>query len=226
MKNTVFDYDDYKGFLKDWLKNQPKGGHGLKSAMADSLRCQPAYVTQVLNGAGNFSLEQADSLTAYLGLGEAEAEFFLLLVQWERAGSKSLRDHFQKAVERIRTQRMVLKERLRIEAGLSEQDQSRYYGDWRYTAVHMLITIPKFQNRQSVAARLNLSKTAAAEILDFLVRTGLAELAGDTYRVTKSRLHLGNDSPRATETSHELARAGHGIFREGNSKRAPLLFRS
>src|SRR5213595_3742322 len=91
MKKDTFEYVDYRSYVSDLLASQPKKGHGFRSKLATVIGCRPAYITLVLKGQANLSLEQADLLCAHFGLTSEEADFFLLLVQFERAGSASLR---------------------------------------------------------------------------------------------------------------------------------------
>ena len=61
----IFDFQNYRQFILE--KTGPRNSRrGLKGAMARALRCQPTYVSQVLNGRGNFSLEQGEILADLL----------------------------------------------------------------------------------------------------------------------------------------------------------------
>src|SRR5687768_11246698 len=101
MKDTVFDYRDYKKYLNDFIKNQASGGHGYRSKIAEALRCHITYISQVLNKDAHFSLEQADELNSFLGHTKDESHYFLLLVQVARAGTHSLRSKFQEQIDLI-----------------------------------------------------------------------------------------------------------------------------
>ena len=98
---SIFDYTDYKKYLKDGLKQKPKSGHGFKSAMASAIHCQSAYISRVLNGDAHFSLEQAYALNGFLGHSEEEAEFFILLVSYARAGTQPLERFFLRKINEI-----------------------------------------------------------------------------------------------------------------------------
>jgi hypothetical protein len=154
-----------------------------------------------------------------LGHGENESEFFVLLVQIERAGSKNLRDFFLRGLEKIRQQRTILKERLQIGEGMSELDRSRYYSSWCYTAVHILLTIPGFQDRSSLASRLGIEPSRIAEVLDFLVNAGLAQQEGDRYSAQNVRIHLGRDSPEVLKHhTNWRIRGIHSLEKELNTE--------
>ena len=95
---AIFEYTDYKAFLESWIASRPQGGRGIKSKMAQAMRCQLAYLSQVLNGPAHLSLEQAEALNGILDHSHEEGDFFLLLLQRARAGTPGLRKHFAQFV--------------------------------------------------------------------------------------------------------------------------------
>lgn len=195
MKKTVFEFSDYKRFLLDWLEGQPGAGRGKRTELAAVARCKLAYVSQVLNHRADFSLEQAEAIGRHLGLSPDELEHFLLLLQKDRAGTAPLREMFESQIKRTVEKRKILKDRIGVSEGMSELDRARYYSAWYYTAAHILLTIPQYQARSAVDARLGLGAKKTAQILDFLVKAGLASQEGDHFRATKAKIHLGGDSP-------------------------------
>ena len=195
MKKELYEFNSYKNYLKEWLKSQEKGGRGLKSALAQAMGCQTAYVSQVLNGEAQFSLEQGEILNRYFNHNKEEADFFFLLIQHERAGSQNLREYFYEKISEVGKRRLHVKERLSIKKTMNELDHARYYSAWYYAAAHILLSIPGHDTRTAIAKRLGLGMKKTTEILDFLVDTGLAMQEGDHYRLGKGRTHLGNDSP-------------------------------
>ena len=50
MEFSVFEFRDYKAYLKAWIQRRPSKGRGEKSRMATHLRCHNTYLTQVLEG--------------------------------------------------------------------------------------------------------------------------------------------------------------------------------
>lgn len=197
MKNTesIFDYKDYKEYLKDLLKQKPKRGHGFKSAIADAIRCQSAYISRVLNGNAHFSLEQAHDLNSYLGHSEEESDFFIFLVSYARSGTQALQKFFLKKISETLNKRLILKERFKIKMNLSLEDQAMYYSAWYYVAAHLLLSIPEFQTKQAIAEYLNLPLSKITEILNCLLHSGLAIKKGERYGIGETRIHLGSDSP-------------------------------
>jgi uncharacterized protein (TIGR02147 family) len=191
MAKSVFDYPDYKPYLSERILER---GRGERSRIAEALRCHLAYVSQVLNGSADFSLEQADLLNTYFNHSEDEAEFFLLLVSRARAGLPSLEKRFDSRIKRTLQDRLMLENRLRNQKYLTPEDQAIYYSAWYYSAIHLLITIPQFQTREQLIEHLRLSPHQVARALDFLVASGLAQSEAGRYRAGEVRLHLKNDS--------------------------------
>lgn len=199
MKSDIFEFADYKPYLKNWIQKQPRQGRGARTQMAKAAGCQAAYVSQVLNGGLHFSLEQAQEINGLVGHGTEEAHYFLLLVQWERAGTPTLKKHFHEQLEALREKRFVLKHRLGVAPHLGSEEQGIYYSSWIYAAVHVLVDIPEFRTKEAISKRLGLPLQRVADVLDFLVGTRLVVQEGTEYQMGKKSIHLGGDSPFITK---------------------------
>jgi len=189
----IFEFKTYKEFLR--VKTGPSTLRlGVKTAMAKALKCQPTYVSQVLNGTAHFSLEQGDLLSDFLGLINEEKHFFLLLLQRDRAGTKRLEQYFTDQIEQVLTRRLVLTNRLGKENSITPEHQSIYYSSWHYAAIHIALTIPELRQPAALARALGLPLKRISETLDFLCRTGLARQVDQKYILSKTTLRLGRDS--------------------------------
>ena len=62
----IFDFKDYKLYLAKVEERRPLKGRGFRAELARIMGCQTAYVSQVLNGRANFSLEQAQAVSKLL----------------------------------------------------------------------------------------------------------------------------------------------------------------
>ena len=201
MKKIIFEFQDYKFYLTSLIKSRPKGGRGVRSQLASAIGCQVAYVSQILNGHLHLSIEQAVRVNKFFTHSKDEGSFFLLLVQYARAGDKDTKAHFQELLETELTKRLVLTRRLGMAQGISSEDQVTYYSAWFYSAVHILVTIPAFQTKSAISAKLGLSREVTAEVLDFLVRTGMVAQKGDHFLPGPSQIHLDQRS-KLTARSH------------------------
>lgn len=193
MDKSVFEYSSYKSYLG--AKAGATGTRrGVKMAMAKAINCQPTYVSQVLHGKAHLSLEQAEILNGFFSHSRDEAFFFLLLVQKDRAGTRTLRDFFQEQIEDVLKKRLILTKRLGAKESLSEIHQSTYYSSWIYAALHIALTIPELRTRDALSDYFHLPVRKITESLDFLISTGLIKATKEGYEVTNSQIRLGNDS--------------------------------
>jgi len=196
MSITIFDFSDYRSYLKQLLKSYPKRGHGIRSVWAEALSCQGAFVSHVLNGLYDFSIEQGEALTRHLGFNREETEYFLLLLQKERAGTHELKKFYSQLVKEKLTARENVRERMKIKENLSIEDQAIYYSKWLYSAIHMLLTIPEFQTSpEKIANYFNSPLVTVREILDFLETRRLVLLKNGRYTVQNNYLLISKDSP-------------------------------
>jgi len=190
-RKTVFDFKDYKAYLKHQIE---VAGRGEKSRIASALKCNIAYVSQILHGHAHLSLEQSEALNEYFQLGEDESDFFLLLVMIGRAGSAALEKRLKKKLNDTLKARSQIENRIRDIKYLPEESQSIYYSTWLYSAIYVLLSIPKFQTRDQIRSRLNISTQHINQILDFLVQSGLAIREGERFKLGTVGIHLKNDS--------------------------------
>lgn len=194
-KPNIFEFMDYKAYIRSWIDSRPNGGRGEKSKIAQASRCHLAYVSQVLTGSSDFNLEQAESLNTLLEHGEDEAHFFLLLVEFGRAGTTSLKRHFEKQIQKIFNERLLLKNRFSDKKTLTPENQSTYYSHWAYCAVHMAVLNPDLRSSGEIARYFDLSLTKTIEILDFLTSVGLVRKETGLFFPGDVRIHIGVDSP-------------------------------
>lgn len=87
-------------------------------------------------------------------LGPEESEYFLLLVQRARAGTKELQKHLDRKIEKARAEREVLAKRVPSSAALSEEAKAIFYSNWQYSAVRIASSIPSLGNAEALARRL------------------------------------------------------------------------
>lgn len=196
----LFLCDDYKEYLNLRLDDPAQnGGRGSRSRMAEAIGCQTAYVAQVLRGTAHFNLEQGELINDFLSHTDEQGSFFLLLIQYQRAGIAKLKNRFHRQMLDIRDARMALKNRLGVKQSLKERDQVLYYSSWHYSAIHAIVSIPGFQTVDKIAAALSLEPKIVAEALEFLLQSGLLKetrkASKTLLEVGNTRIHLGNDSP-------------------------------
>ena len=196
MKNTIYDFDNYKSYVIEKINNSPSKGRGIKLKISEYLSCQTAFVSQVINGQPNFSLEQAVKLNKFFDHTKDESRFFILLIQAGRAGSSELTEFFKNEMREIVEKRSDLKSRLEMKNTLKKVDQQVYYSSYLYQCIHMLVAIPEFQSIIAISRHLNLPREKIIEVVTFLEETGLIQKKGAHYEICVTRNHLSKDSPQ------------------------------
>jgi uncharacterized protein (TIGR02147 family) len=195
MAVSVFEFEDYRKFLRAYLETLPKGGHGQLRQIARKINIHTTYISQVLSGLKNFSADQAIELSEYLKLTALETKYFLLLVDLERAGSFKLKDFIRSQLFQVREDSQKLTTRLNKEKILSEKAQSTFYSQWLYSAVRIASSLPEFQHRRELAKYFHLDHNELEKIIDFLVKNDLCEQQGEKVIMGPQRTHLPDDSP-------------------------------
>lgn len=191
----VFDFDDFLAFLKARLKVSPNQGRGEVSRIARSLKTNSTTVSLILHGKRTISVEQALKLANYLGLTNLEKEYFMCLVQKDRAGTSELRDFYHQQIIQIKEKALRLTNRVANEKVLSPEDKARFYSSWHFTAIRNLIAIPGCESPEEIAKYLGLKMTVVAEILEFLIGCGLCIRTSQSYAVGPKATHLDDSSP-------------------------------
>ena len=193
MIKQIYDFDDYKNYLLH--RTGPMGTRsGVRSGLASVTGCNTAYVSQVLNKQAHFSLEQAERINHFLDHTEEEAHFFLLLIQFSRAGTVRLKKYFEFQLIKMKEQRLNIQKRLGVRKTLSAADQATYYSNWQYGGVHVALSIPALQSPAELAKYFDLPLSKIKRILDFLVSVGLAKESSQGWEIGENHIHLSKDS--------------------------------
>jgi uncharacterized protein (TIGR02147 family) len=191
---NVFHHTDYKEYLNTVFS--PSGeGRGQRSLLAKAIGVHSAFVSQVLKQKVHFSLEHALRISHFLQHTEHESRYFLLMIEYGRAGSKDLRAFYKKQMEEIQEKRMQITERLQVKQTLTQADQLIYYSAWYYGAIHILLSIPSFQSKEKLTQYLRMDAKKISECLEFLCACGLAQEKEGRYTIGTTRLHLPANSP-------------------------------
>ena len=94
----------------------------------------------------------------------------------------------------MKESRLNLKKRLRDTEDIPEKDQNRYYSAWFYSAIHIILSIPGYQDATKIAVHFNLPLELTISVINFLENCGLVESQNGAYVFTKKRIHLARES--------------------------------
>jgi uncharacterized protein (TIGR02147 family) len=176
-----------------------KPRRGVVSRLAEAAGCRPSYLSQVLGSAVQLTPDQALGLAEFLGLSEAETEYWLGLVDHSRAGTPRLRKRIEIRLGTLRERHEDLTVRLRRPAPESSEDRTLYYSSWTWSAIHILTSVPRFQTLLAIAQALGLDEATTLEHLTVLERMGFvirSQESGVTrWKNSRTEVHVPRDSP-------------------------------
>ena len=191
----IFEYNEYKNFLRDWVKEHPRGGRGQLRKMAAEVNVSTTLLSQVLNGDKHLSLETAAEVADYIGLSGPELEYFILMIEHERAGAFKLRNILEKKLQREQSLGLQLKYKRRTQKELTDAEKMTFYSSWIYSGIRLLSAIPQFSTSEAISTKLHLPLSQVNQIVDFLVSTGLCTRQGSKISYGTQFTHVEKDSP-------------------------------
>jgi uncharacterized protein (TIGR02147 family) len=190
--NSIFTFNNYADFINEWLKNQKEKGQQKK--LADKLRIHPVVISQVLSRKRDLTDEQAFASTVYMQLTKNETEYFLLLVDFAKAGEHELKKYLDKKIQEHQKDWNQAKKRVEGKS-LSSEAKAVFYSDWAYSAVRLSTELPHIKTQRDIARYLDLSLDKVEVIVNFLVLHGLVEIKKNGFNLGTKNTHLDNDDP-------------------------------
>ncbi len=221
MKDILYKHNEYKEFLKEYIKIHKKPG--IMSELALAAGCDRTYFSQVLNLTSKIQLtpDHANGLAEYFQLKTAEEDYFLLLVHKERAVGEKYKAKLEIKIRELQKKSLNLTDNLKEKnIKISTESLLKYYSEWTYSAVHILTAIQSYQTIESISDKLSLRKEKTRIILSELVDMKLVVREGNKFVYTGDNLHAANSSVfnfqnhlnwrlKALETSHSADENTH-----------------
>lgn len=192
----IFDFRDYRSYLKSYIRSLPKSGFGEAKKMAAHLSVSSTFISHVLSESKSLSAEQSTLLSEYLGHSELEAEYFYYLVQLDRAGNPALKKFCQKKLAEIKSKSLQLNKRLNFKKDFSEEQKSIFYSNPLYSAIHLFTSTKKNGvTIEEIQARFDIDRIKAIELMKFLKEANLCEQVDSHYKMGTQSTHIGANSP-------------------------------
>lgn len=194
MTTSLYNQTDYKKFINDWIESLPKQGFGEFRRMANSLGVSTTMVSQVFRGDKHLSLELACELCDYLGLDEDDTEYFLLLVDYARAGSHKLQKRLERQIRNRQEKAKKLENRVKNITELSSEAKAVFYSSWIYSGVRILTDLSDYNDAGAIAERLQIPRSQVQKVLEFLIQNGLVVSEKGSLRPGATRTHVGSSN--------------------------------
>jgi len=169
----VFDYLDYRGFLRDLYERRRAEDRRFSCryiALKVGFR-SASYFTQVLNGRSSMTPEMALRFAAFLRLDGREADYLELLVLHDRARGATERRRYLEKLASFRE----------ASSRLVPPEHFEFFEKWQHTAIRELLHIAPFRgDYKALGKRLrpSISAAKAKESIDLLLRLGMATKVG------------------------------------------------
>lgn len=222
---TVFDFQDYKKFISHSISIMPNKGRGQINKIAIFLDVHPTLVSQVITSNRDFSIEQIHKLSSYLNLSPKETDYFILLLQKCRAGTHELKAYYQKKLEELQKNQLNLSQRLNKKNELGENERTKLYSTWIYSAIWLQTSIEKNgQTAEKIASELKLNIRKVTEVLLFLKEVGLCEEKNGRFSMNSQHIHLEFGSAQLSK--HHSNWRIKGLQRIDDIREDELMFTS
>ncbi|MBT4762066.1 MAG: TIGR02147 family protein [Bdellovibrionaceae bacterium] len=171
VRPNIFDYYDYREFLRlwlDYLKSKNKKLSLRKLGMSSGLSAW--YLPKVLSGERELSLKAIEMLGPHLQLNKNEYSFLKQLRNLSDSYTQKERQEAFEKIRRFTDFRSVNAKSL---------DSYKYLSAWYYVAIREMAQLPDFQlDPKWIRKKLKykISPTEARDALNFLLGNGYLEL--------------------------------------------------
>jgi len=190
--------------------SQHKSVRGYQKQLSEAAGCHTSYLSQVRCGKAQLTPDHAAGLASFWQFDEAASDYFLTLVQLDRASSPALKTMLRTRINRLKREHERLTTRLKEKTTMPVLDQVSYYNTWRHAVIHMAAMIPGWQSETILAKRLSLPVELVQGSLLVLERLGLVTKDRGKWEIGGQLQHLSDDSPLLPihqANFRELARA-------------------
>lgn len=191
--DPVYEYVDYWKFLNDQIEKH-SAIRGYKGLLAEAAGCQRSFLSQVLSGQVQLTPDHAIGLASFWKMDPDATEYFMDLVNLGRAATPSLKSHLEKKLKERRTRMRDAAVRINKPELANIEQQSVYYSNWYWMAVHMLVGLKGYNSEGDVARRLHLPVEMVRQALPILQNMGLVEKEKGQWKATTKSLHAPRDS--------------------------------
>lgn len=194
MEPWMFKEKSYKKILGRLIE-ESQTGRGMVSRVAEAIGCQRSYLSQVLHSKVQLTKEQAWNACVFFGLSREETAYFECLVDHERAASPVYKRHLEGRMDEIREEvKQLTKSSGKYGKG-TDAGSLYYFSYWLPCAVHILSSIPEFQEPAQMAERLGLPLPVIRQTLSELQGMGLVKQEKTKWVFDSSSKWIPKESP-------------------------------
>ncbi len=189
---NLFDFNDYRKFLKHWA-NLERGNVAILAKVA---KCQPSYISRAMSEEVHLTQDHAFALCSYWQFNTMERDFFMALLDHDRAGTLELKNHLKDKILSLKSRHQQLKNQVNREAPPQNQFDTSFHSHWAKLAVHALTDRKSLNTAETIAQKLALDVNFVDTILNELENKQLVLRRSDgSYIYNSVPTHIPRDSP-------------------------------
>lgn len=222
-EKKVFEYLDYREFLKDYYNNKKANNPAFSlRVFSDKIGFKAKdFISRVMNGEKNLSSQSIPKVASGLRLGKHETEFFIGLVNFNQAETQENRDSaFAQMQAALKVARFAEKQHLLGHC------QYMVYSHWRHLTIRSLIGLFGFQGDYETLAKQvhpRISVEEAKQSVKLLEECQLIKKdENGNYVLTESAITTGDRTSKLALRGfhqHCLKLASESIDRDGPKDR-------
>lgn len=191
MNSKVFEFQDYKSYLRARIEQS----RGNLTSFAEAAGCQASYLSRVCSSKIQLTQDHAFRLSRFWGLDKGEREYFMNLVDFERAGDAGLRESLKQTLHQARARESNLQNKTHRQDSNSYQLNGVYHSHWSFAAVHFLTSIKSFTTAGEISERLQLPGELVSDVLKQLTDWNLIRSSGKRFFFQTGVGHIEKSSP-------------------------------
>ena len=195
---SIYAYDDYKKYLTGWFSTTKQK----KTDVAKEIGIQSSFLSQVLNGAKNLTLEQGIKFCMMLKFDEDMTDYFLLLIQRQKNSESSLEPVFDRQINNIRKKYGDYE----IALNSTKHNDKNFYqftSRWYYCAIHCLLGLRDINTIDDLTKKINLKKNLIEEAVAALKEWGYVQESAKGFQTIEDKDFLVFESgPNLTDYHH------------------------
>lgn len=192
---NIFEFSDYREYLKGWIEEAKAAKTSNLTRMAEAAAVHPTFLSHVLAGTKELSLEQAALISEYIGFTDLEQDYFFAIIHIDRAGNQKLKKYWQAKKSEIEKEKNKISQRFEKHRELSYEQRAIFYSSWIYAAIWVSTAIEDGQTLTQIAERFRITRSKAEEIVSFLLQTGLCNENKGVLSIGEAHIHIPNESP-------------------------------
>jgi uncharacterized protein (TIGR02147 family) len=193
--HSIFEFTNYREYLHAWIELQGARSYGLKGKIAIHLGISSSLVSQILKGDKTLTPDQASDLADYVGLSDAETDYFHLLLEIDRAGNHRYQEKLRRKIAAAQRESKNIGKRVPRNAELTNEQKAIYYSSWLFTGIRNMTAVPEFSNVDALSKRLGVDVSIVNRVLRFLLENGLCIEADGKLSYGPASIHVDKESP-------------------------------